>query len=128
MLKLSLASVFQTQTQTQTQFLTHTQTQTYLLRQLKNWEFDHCSKKFSGFAMEPPERTIQQLGELSAKYAEAQRNAQKAMALFKETRDENEELRNNFDTLKQAFQALQGRFRDSQAAHTATQQEVMHSV
>lgn len=37
---------------------------------------------------ESAERTIQQLGELSAKYTEAQRNAQKAMALFKETRQE----------------------------------------
>ena len=31
--------------------------------------------------------------ELSAKYAEAQRNAQRAMALFKETQEENDELR-----------------------------------
>jgi hypothetical protein len=77
---------------------------------------------------DPPERIMQQLGEVSAKYAEAQRNAQKAMGLYKEARDENEELKSNFNTLKQAYQALQGRFRESQSAHTSAQQEVFHSI
>jgi hypothetical protein len=48
------------------------------------------------------ERVAAQLAELSSKYSEAQRNAQKAMALFKDTRDENEVLKSNFEALKQA--------------------------
>jgi hypothetical protein len=43
-------------------------------------------------------------------------------------REENEELRINFETLKQAFQTIQGKYRDSQAAHTATQQELARVV
>ncbi|KAJ1474600.1 hypothetical protein T484DRAFT_1831733 [Baffinella frigidus] len=56
------------------------------------------------------------LEELAAKYEQAQHNAQKAMALFKATREENEDLRNNFERLKQAYQNLQGELRDSEAA------------
>ena len=49
-----------------------------------------------------------------------QRNAQRAMALFKETRDENELLKSNFDALKQAYQALQSRAeKERTAAQTA---------
>jgi hypothetical protein len=48
------------------------------------------------------ERAAVQLAELSNKYSEAQRNAQKAMSLFKDTRDENEVLKSNFEALKQA--------------------------
>jgi hypothetical protein len=48
------------------------------------------------------ERAAMQLAELSNKYSEAQRNAQKAMSLFKDTRDENEVLKSNFEALKQA--------------------------
>ena len=48
------------------------------------------------------DRVTVQLSELTNKYSEAQRNAQKAMALFKETRDENEVLKSNFEALKQA--------------------------
>lgn len=43
-------------------------------------------------------------------------------------REENEELRINFETLKQAFGTIQGKFRDSQTAHTATQQELARVV
>jgi hypothetical protein len=66
--------------------------------------------------------------DLGAKYAEAQRNAQRAMALFKETRDENEALRGNFETLKDAYQALEGRLRDTETAHRVTQQELARVV
>ena len=51
---------------------------------------------------EASDRATVQLSELTNKYSEAQRNAQKAMALFKETRDENEVLKSNFEALKQA--------------------------
>ena len=51
---------------------------------------------------ESNERVAAQLSELSSKYSEAQRHAQKAMALFKDTRDENELLKSNFEALKQA--------------------------
>jgi hypothetical protein len=64
------------------------------------------------------------VAELSAKYAEAQRSAQRAMALFKETREENEELRGNFETLKEAYQALEVRLRESEQTYTTTQQEL----
>jgi hypothetical protein len=51
---------------------------------------------------ESAERAAVQLAELSNKYSEAQRNAQKAMSLFKDTREENEVLKSNFEALKQA--------------------------
>jgi hypothetical protein len=47
------------------------------------------------------DRLAAQLSELTSKYSEAQRNAQRAMALFKETRDENDVLKSNFEALKQ---------------------------
>lgn len=51
--------------------------------------------------MAESDRLAAQLSELTSKYSEAQRNAQKAMALFKDTRDENELLKSNFEALKQ---------------------------
>ncbi len=66
--------------------------------------------------------------EIGAKYAEAQRNAQKAMALYKETREENDELRENFEKLKRADQSLEERARKAEAAHNKSQQEVTHAV
>ena len=47
------------------------------------------------------DRLAAQLSELTSKYSEAQRNSQKAMALFKDTRDENDVLKSNFEALKQ---------------------------
>ena len=51
--------------------------------------------------MRDSDRLAAQLSELTSKYSEAQRNAQKAMALFKDTRDENDVLKSNFEALKQ---------------------------
>lgn len=51
------------------------------------------------------ERVAGQLADLTNKYSEAQRNAQKAMALFKDTRDENDMLKSNFEALKQVHAA-----------------------
>lgn len=66
--------------------------------------------------------------DVSAKYAEAQRNAQKAMALYKETREENEELRENFEKLKQAYQQLEDRARKSETALGNAKQEVSKEI
>jgi len=62
--------------------------------------------------MADSERVTGQLADLTNKYSEAQRNAQKAMALFKETRDENDMLKSNFEALKQvrASVAARGHF------------------
>ena len=57
-----------------------------------------------------------------------QRNAQRAMALFKETRDENELLKSNFDALKQAYQGLQSRAEKERTAAQTAREELARVV
>eukprot|EP00960_Hanusia_phi_P046603 757934-Hanusia_phi.AAC.3 len=74
------------------------------------------------------ERRNNQLADLSAKYSEAQRNAQKAMSLFKETQEENDELRSNFETLKMAYQSLQEKLNEEKYEHENTKIELSKMV
>ncbi|EKX53017.1 hypothetical protein GUITHDRAFT_161142 [Guillardia theta CCMP2712] len=74
------------------------------------------------------ERRNNQLSDLSARYSEAQRNAQKAMSLFKEAQEENDELRSNFETLKIAYQALQDKLNEEKYEHESTRIELSKMV
>ena len=73
-----------------------------------------------------------ELAALTAKYTEPQRNAQKLYRRLwqfsRETREGNEELRVNFETLKEACQALEARLHDSELAHRNTQQELARVI
>ncbi|MGB1594548.1 MAG: hypothetical protein ACPIOQ_17465, partial [Promethearchaeia archaeon] len=50
------------------------------------------------------------------------------MALFKETRDENELLKSNFDALKQAYQGLQSRAEKERTAAQTAREELARVV